>query len=66
MLKIPYSTPFLSYAAQLALLKSIYFLKIVDPNHTFKPKLESLFLKYPNVDRKAMGYSINWRSEVLW
>ena len=44
----------------------VYFLNTVNPNHTFKQKLESLFQKYPNVDRKAMGFPANWRTEPLW
>ena len=44
----------------------VYFLNTVNPNHTFKQKLEYLFLKYPNVDRKAMGFPANWRTEPLW
>ncbi|GHU58525.1 CAAX amino protease [Bacteroidia bacterium] len=44
----------------------IYLLNTVNPNHTFKQKLESLFSKYPNVDRAAMGFPDNWQSEPLW
>ena len=44
----------------------IYFLNTVNPNHTFKQKLESLFQRYPNVDRAAMGFPANWRTEPLW
>jgi abortive infection bacteriophage resistance protein len=44
----------------------IYLLNIVNPNHTFKQKLENLFLKYPNVDRSAMGFPANWQAEPLW
>ena len=44
----------------------IYLLNTVNPNHTFKQKLENLFLKYPNVDRAAMGFPANWRTEPLW
>jgi len=44
----------------------IYFLNTVNPNHTFKQKLENLFLKYPNVDRAAMGFPANWENEPLW
>ena len=44
----------------------IYLLNTINPNHTFKQKLESLFQKYPNVDRAAMGFSANWRNEPLW
>jgi abortive infection bacteriophage resistance protein len=49
-----------------ALSMIIYLLNIVNPNHTFKQKLENLFLKYPNVDRAAMGFPANWQLELLW
>ena len=44
----------------------IYLLNTVNPKHSFKQKLENLFVKYPNVDRAAMGFPANWRSEPLW
>jgi len=44
----------------------IYLLNTVNPNHTFKQKLEILFRKYPNVDRTAMGFPANWSTELLW
>lgn len=44
----------------------IYLLNTINPNHTFKQKLQNLFLKYPNVDRAAMGFPQNWHSEPLW
>jgi abortive infection bacteriophage resistance protein len=44
----------------------IYFLNTVNPNHTFRQKLEKLFAKYPNVDRAAMGFPAGWHSEPLW
>jgi len=44
----------------------IYLLNTVNPNHTFKQKLEELFAKYPNVDRAAMGFPATWQSEPLW
>jgi abortive infection bacteriophage resistance protein len=44
----------------------IYLLNTVNPNHTFKQKLENLFRKYPNVDRRAMGFPPNWNTEPLW
>ena len=44
----------------------VYLLNTVNPNHTFRQKLENLFRKYPNVDRAAMGFPENWRSEPLW
>jgi len=44
----------------------IYLLNTVNPKNTFKQKFENLFAKYPNVDRAAMGFPVNWRSEPLW
>jgi len=44
----------------------IYFLNIVNPKHTFKQKLNNLFEKYPNVDKRAMGFPDNWQDEPLW
>ena len=44
----------------------IYLLNTVNPKHTFKQKLETLFTKYPNVDRAAMGFPATWRTEPLW
>ena len=49
-----------------ALSMIIYLLNTINPNHTFKQKLESLFLKYPNVDRAAMGFPSGWQNEPLW
>jgi abortive infection bacteriophage resistance protein len=44
----------------------VYLLNTVNPNHTFKQKLETLFAKYPNVDRAATGFPADWRTEPLW
>jgi abortive infection bacteriophage resistance protein len=44
----------------------LYLLNVVNPKHTFRQKLENLFLKYPNVDRTAMGFPKNWMNEPLW
>jgi abortive infection bacteriophage resistance protein len=49
-----------------ALSMIIYLLNTVNPNHTFRQKLENLFCKYPNVDRAAMGFPANWHTEPLW
>ncbi|MDR2233249.1 MAG: Abi family protein [Tannerella sp.] len=49
-----------------ALSMMLYLLNTVNPKHTFRQKLESLFMKYPNVDRKAMGFPQNWQTEMLW
>jgi abortive infection bacteriophage resistance protein len=44
----------------------IYLLNEINPNHTFKQKLEGLFAKYPNIDRSAMGFPDDWYNELLW
>lgn len=44
----------------------VYLLNIINPNHSFKQKIEDMFLKYPNVDRLAMGFPISYKSEALW
>ena len=44
----------------------IYLLNTVNPKHTFKQKLQNLFLKYPNVDKAAMGFPPDWQNEPLW
>ena len=37
-----------------------YLLDVVSPGHHYKPKLAELFVKYPNVDLKALGFPIDW------
>ena len=44
----------------------IYLLNIINPNHSFKEKLDALFSKYPNIDRVAMGFPVSWQKEPLW
>jgi len=44
----------------------IYLLNIINPKHSFKQKLNSLFLKYPNIDKAAMGFPADWQKEHLW
>ena len=44
----------------------LYFLNTINPHHTFKQKLNNLFEKYPNVDKRAMGFPDNWKQEPLW
>jgi len=34
----------------------LYLLNIVNPNHTFKQILNTLFNKYPYIDKKALGF----------
>ena len=32
----------------------------------FKLKIKQLFLKYPNIDKKAMGFIENWEDLEIW
>lgn len=50
-----------------------YFLNIINPNNSFKNKLEDLFAKYPNVDIAYLGIPtdvhgnlIDWKTQPLW
>jgi len=50
-----------------------YFLNIINPNNTFKNKIEQLFIKYPNVEIEYMGIptdadgnTLDWKSQALW
>ncbi len=44
----------------------IYLLNIIDSKHLFRLKLKTLFLKYPIIDKIAMGFPIDWEKEPLW
>jgi len=43
-----------------------YLLATVDPNSTFKTKLDQLLAHYPSVDPAAMGFPAGWAHEPLW
>ena len=44
----------------------IYLLNVINPEHSFKQKLNSLFLKYSSIDKAAMGFPVDWQKEPLW
>jgi len=44
----------------------LYLLNIIELKNTFKQDLHDLFQKYPNVNKIAMGFPINWQAEPLW
>lgn len=44
----------------------IYLLNTINPNHSFRMRLNDLFDKYPSVDLKALGFSDKWKEEELW
>ncbi len=43
-----------------------YLLQTVNPNTSFKNKINVLLGAYPNVDITAMGFAKLWQKEVLW
>lgn len=48
----------------LCLMK--YVLNTIQPNNDFTSRLDVLFIKYPNVDPKALDMKPNWQQEPLW
>lgn len=49
-----------------ALSMILFLLQTVNPKHCFLQKLDSLFTRYPEVDKAAVGFPANWTSEPLW
>lgn len=43
-----------------------YLLDVVSPGHHYAQKLSDLFVKYSNVDLKALGIPTKWKEEPLW
>ncbi|MCY1532105.1 Abi-like protein [compost metagenome] len=43
-----------------------YLLNSIQPQNNLKPQLAALFIKYPNVDPKALGMKPGWEIEQLW
>lgn len=43
-----------------------YLLATVNPGNSFTEKVRKLFVKYPNIDIKAMGFTADWDQEPLW
>ena len=48
----------------LCLMK--YVLNTIQPNNDFTSRLDTLFIKYPNVDSNALDMKPNWQQEPLW
>ncbi|QTD36256.1 Abi family protein [Polaribacter batillariae] len=44
----------------------LYLSNTIHPKHKFKEKLNTLFIKYPFVDKKALGFPENWQDEPIW
>lgn len=44
----------------------LYFLNTINPNHSFKEKVNGLLEKYPEVDTSAIGFPEDWKTQELW
>ena len=50
-----------------ALSVIVYILNAIDENEfDFKNKVKQLFLKYPNINKKAMGFIDDWEDLEIW
>jgi abortive infection bacteriophage resistance protein len=52
--------------AYFVLSMILYLLNTINPNHTFKQRLNHLFKSHPYVDKKALGFPENWETEPIW
>ncbi|MDR0316161.1 MAG: Abi family protein [Treponema sp.] len=43
-----------------------YLLDTITPHHTFRQKIKSLIIKYPDTDIAAMGFPNDWYSDPFW
>ena len=43
-----------------------YLLQTVNPGNSFSARFKSLLGQYPNVDVRALGFTVDWESEQLW
>lgn len=44
----------------------MYLFDTIDSENTITNRLENLFIKYPNIDRSALGFNAGWEKEPLW
>ena len=43
-----------------------YFLNVISPNNDMQSKLTWLFVRFPEIDLKALGFPQGWETEPLW
>lgn len=43
-----------------------YFLNIISPNNDMSDKINRLFEAFPEIDQKALGFTVGWQNEPLW
>lgn len=61
---VPKQHEFIHLYVHMCLMK--YLLNVIQPNNNFTARLNELFVKYPNVDQKALGMKSDWIIEPLW
>ena len=61
---VPKQHEFSKLYIHMCLMK--YLLNTIEPTNTFTQKLNSLFIKYSNVDPNALGMKPHWQDEPLW
>jgi len=44
----------------------LFFMQTINPNSKFKKHLFDLFIKFPDVDVRYMGFPRNWEEHPLW
>ena len=49
-----------------ALSMIVYFLNIINPNHSFVTRFKDLLERYHLIDVRAMGFPENWENEGIW
>lgn len=43
-----------------------YFVDLIEPSNDMLTRLRWLFVDFPQVDKRAMGFPDNWELEPLW
>ncbi len=43
-----------------------YFLNVISPNNDMQSKITWLFIRFPEIDLKALGFPQGWETEPLW
>ena len=43
-----------------------YFLNVLSPNNDMQSKITWLFIRFPEIDLKALGFPQGWETEPLW
>ena len=39
---------------------------MISPNNDMLDKINKLFVAFPEIDKKALGFPVGWENEPLW